>query len=121
MSVITIATAITNIETIRHEIILQKKSEEMMAKRLDFAWLQALDADRGGGVDKLAFLVGILSHLGKLDYQEDVEPWLKVRQGGGKGSIGRELKVLEYYLKYLMSDSYRIAAKGTICALPSSA
>ena len=37
------------------------------------------DLDKGNGVNKHEFLLAVLEHQGKLDYERDIAPWYEVR------------------------------------------
>ncbi len=54
-----------------------EKIENMSIRGKDLRFLVELDHD-GKGVSEERFILAILQHIGKIDYEEDVMPWLQV-------------------------------------------
>ncbi len=54
-----------------------EKIEKMSIREKDLGFLVDLDHE-GKGVSEERFILEILQHIGKIDYEEDVKPWLQV-------------------------------------------
>ena len=55
------------------------KIEKMKLKEKDLFFLEGLDV-AGNGITQEQFILSILQHLGKVDFDTDIEPWMKVCQ-----------------------------------------
>lgn len=54
-----------------------KRFEDMMIKRQEMTFLSELDS--GKGVTEPEFILAILEHLGVLNQEKDIKPWIEVR------------------------------------------
>jgi hypothetical protein len=75
-STILLSFAIQNFQNLRAERSQLKKIEKMTAKMKDLHFLQELDC--GEGISEEQFVIAMLNHLGTLDYDRDITPWVKV-------------------------------------------
>lgn len=68
---------VKNYETLRKikRAILQK--EDVLIKRRELQFLA--DLDKGEGISEEQFILAILQHIGTVDREKDVMPWVEVR------------------------------------------
>lgn len=71
-----LALAINNLYTLiqNRKYLSQRKQLLKLEKKLHFL----ADLNDGCGVSKFEFVLTILEHIGKLDHNTDIAPWLKV-------------------------------------------
>jgi len=77
VSVANVANAIATFVSLKAEVTVEKQKRKLLAKRLDFEWIAKLNLRDGQGVDKLTFVLGMLSQLHSLDRGRDIDPWIK--------------------------------------------
>lgn len=77
LSIALLAVTVNNLyELIRHRCALsQRKDMLQLQQNLHFL----VDMNEGCGVNKGEFILAILEHIGTLDHDKDILPWLKVR------------------------------------------
>ena len=80
-SVVIIAMALGNIGAIKLAMRQEKKKFDMLHRKLDLSSIIAMDDD-GDGVDRIEFLTAMLMQMNGLSKEDDIDPWLKVRQAG---------------------------------------
>jgi hypothetical protein len=54
-----------------------EKIENMSLQAKDLRFLVELD-ENGEGISEEKFILAILKHIGKIDHDQDVKPWLEV-------------------------------------------
>jgi potassium channel subfamily K len=74
MSVMTVATAIGNFQSIHADMEAEKKRNQLLEMELNEDMLTGLDKTGEGSLDKEEFVTGMLALLGLVE-DEDVEPW----------------------------------------------
>lgn len=69
--------AINNVYTLlqNRKFLSQRKQLLKLQRKLHFL----ADMNDGRGVNKFEFVLTILEHIGTLDHDKDIAPWLKVR------------------------------------------
>lgn len=56
-----------------------ERIERMTLRAKDLRFLCDLD-ENGDGISEEKFVLSILQHLGKIDHEQDVKPWLEVSE-----------------------------------------
>lgn len=75
-SVILAAFAVNNFNMVRAERKQLKRLEEMMEKRQHLDFISKLD--KGSGISESEFILAVLEHIGTLDREKDIKPWVEV-------------------------------------------
>eukprot|EP00428_Durinskia_dybowskii_P061996 CAMPEP_0170381250 /NCGR_PEP_ID=MMETSP0117_2-20130122/14309_1 /TAXON_ID=400756 /ORGANISM="Durinskia baltica, Strain CSIRO CS-38" /LENGTH=242 /DNA_ID=CAMNT_0010636809 /DNA_START=373 /DNA_END=1101 /DNA_ORIENTATION=- len=88
LSVCVVAGALGSIAAINIEKAADEKKIANLTRKLDFNMIREMDTD-GDGVDKLEFLVAMLVQTGRVDKEEDIDPWLKRFDELDKDGSGR--------------------------------
>ena len=76
-STILFALAVNNFQMLKTQELQMKKLEQMNIRRKDLTFLEELDT--GSGITKEQFVLALLVHLGTLDIDRDVKPWMEVQ------------------------------------------
>lgn len=76
LSVTLLALAINNLYALirNRKVMSQRKNMLQLQQKLHFL----ADVNDGRGVNKFEFVLTILEHIGTLDYDKDIAPWLQV-------------------------------------------
>lgn len=76
LSVTLLALAINNLYALirNRKVLSQRKDMLQLQQKLHFL----ADVNDGRGVNKFEFVLTILEHIGTLDHDKDIAPWLKV-------------------------------------------
>lgn len=108
-SISLVAFSLTRFASAKIERDIQIKEKAMLEKKLDFTFIQEMDTD-GNGVDKLEFLVGILTQLGVLDKERHVDPWLeKFDELDGDGSGKLDASDIAFFEQALLNEESKLA------------
>ena len=77
LSTTLLSLAINNIYAViqNRKVLNERRSLLKLQRRLHFL----ADLNDGRGVGKFEFVLNILEHIGTLDHDKDIAPWLKVR------------------------------------------
>jgi len=75
LSTTLLATTVGHLSTLRATRHWQEQRNELLSKQLDVELIESLDTD-GNGVDKLEFVVGMLTNLNLVQWT-DIDPFLK--------------------------------------------
>jgi hypothetical protein len=78
LSTALLSLALNNLYTLtqNRKVMLQRKQLLKLQRKLDFL----ADMNDGSGVNKFEFVLTILQHIGKLDHDKDISPWMEVKQ-----------------------------------------
>ena len=75
-STILVAYAINNFNNLLRGQSLLKKKEQMLLQEQTLNFIA--DLNNGEGVNKHEFVLAILQHIGTLDRERDIDPWMRV-------------------------------------------
>jgi hypothetical protein len=115
VSISIVTFALTRFATAKIERRLQLKEQEMLNKKLDFNLIRELDVD-GNGIDKIEFLVGILTQIGIIDKERHVDPWLErfdELDKDGNGTLdANDIAMLEASIRAELSEIENMDVSG---------
>ncbi len=77
-STILLANAINNFNALVNGRKMLKQREKMLQLEQTLSFI--CDLNQGMGVNKHEFVLAILTHIGTLNHDKDVLPWIKVRK-----------------------------------------
>ena len=75
-STILLAYGFNNLQNLKDEQEKLRKAHEFTRKKQTLSKIK--DLDKGNGVPQDTFVLAVLEHLGVIDHDKDVEPWIKV-------------------------------------------
>jgi hypothetical protein len=89
VSVTLLGLAIQNLYSLirNRKVLAQRKELLVLQQKLHFL----ANMNEGKGVNKFEFVLTILEHIGTLDYEKDVEPWMHVSAALGGVAVSRDI------------------------------